>query len=75
MPNTERRPRLQTEKNNIEKEKEQLFSALLLQSSKKGYINSDTILKRFARFHLDYIETENIISNFENAGIRVIFDE
>lgn len=75
VPNTERRLRLQTEKNNIEKEKEQLFSALLLQSSKKGYINSDTILKRFARFHLDYIETENIILNFENAGIRVIFDE
>ena len=75
MPNTERRLYLQTEKNNLAKEKEQLFSALLLQSSKKGYINSDTILKRFARFHLDYIETENIISDFENAGIRVVFDE
>lgn len=34
------------------KEKAQLLLALLEQSGKKGYIQSDTILKKFARYRL-----------------------
>lgn len=57
------------------KEKTQLLLALLEQSSKKGYIQSDTILKKFARYRLNEEEKEDIFLEFENAGIQVVFPD
>jgi len=62
-------------KNTFAKEKAQLLLALLEQSSKKGYIRSDTILKRFARYRLNEEEKEDIFLEFENAGIQVVFPD
>ena len=61
--------------NTFAKEKAQLLLALLEQSSKKGYIKSDTILKRFARYRLNEEEKEDIFLEFENAGIQVVFPD
>lgn len=64
-----------TAKNTFAKEKAQLLLALLEQSSKKGYIQSDTILKKFARYRLNEEEKEDIFLEFENAGIQVVFPD
>lgn len=61
--------------NSFAKEKAQLLLALLEQSSKKGYIRSDTILKKFARYRLNEEEKEDIFLEFENAGIQVVFPD
>lgn len=62
-------------KNAFAKEKAQLLLALLEQSGKKGYIQSDTILKKFARYRLNEEEKEDIFLEFENAGIQVVFPD
>lgn len=62
-------------KDTFAKEKAQLLLALLEQSSKKGYIQSDTILKKFARYRLNEEEKEDIFLEFENAGIQVVFPD
>lgn len=62
-------------KNTFAKEKAQLLLALLEQSSKKGYIQSDTILKKFARYRLNEEEKEDLFLEFENAGIQVVFPD
>lgn len=64
-----------TAKNTFAKEKAQLLLALLEQSSKKGYIQSDTILNKFARYRLNEEEKEDIFLEFENAGIQVVFPD
>ena len=61
--------------NTFAKEKAQLLLALLEQSSKKGYIQSDTILNKFARYRLNEEEKEDIFLEFENAGIQVVFPD
>lgn len=62
-------------KDTFAKEKAQLLLALLEQSSKKGYIRSDTILKKFARYRLNEEEKEDLFLEFENAGIQVVFPD
>lgn len=64
-----------TAKNTFAKEKAQLLLALLEQSSKKGYIQSDTILNKFARYRLNEEEKEDIFLEFEKAGIQVVFPD
>ena len=66
---------MQATKNTFAKEKAQLLSALLEQSGKKGYIQSDTVLKKFARYRLNEEEKEDIFLEFENAGIQVVFPD
>lgn len=61
--------------NTFAKEKAQLLLALLEQSGKKGYIQSDTILKKFARYRLNEEEKEDLFLEFENAGIQVVFPD
>ncbi len=64
-----------TAKTTFAKEKTQLLLALLEQSSKKGFIKSDTILKKIARYRLNEEEKEDLFLEFENAGIQVVFPE
>lgn len=57
------------------KEKSQLLTALLEQAAKKGFIQSETILKKFARYRLNEEEKEDIFLEFERAGIQIVFPE
>ena len=62
-------------KRNFAKEKNQLLETLLQQAKKKGYINSATIIKKFARYRIKENEKEDIFLQFEKAGVQIVYPE
>ena len=62
-------------KSKSKQNKQQLLAALMSQGIRKGFLQSETILKQLSRYNLSEEEKEAILLEFEQAGVSIIFPE